>query len=79
MCGHHFDDFEVQTRVRAMADAPLQSVFGHCLEQGFASYYAVMAIGRVKATLHSPPDAAECVLRSGTTRVSGYQATGSTI
>ena len=74
-----FDDFEVQTRVRAVADAPLQSAFGHCLKQGFASYYAVMAIGRVKATLHSPPDAAECVLRSGTTRVSGYQAIGSTI
>ena len=42
-------------------------------------YYAVMAIGRVKAMLHSPPDAEECVLRSGTTRVTGYQATGSTI
>ena len=62
-----------------MAAAPLQSVFGHCLKQGFASYYAVMAIGRVKATLHSPPDAEGCVPQFGHHACPAHQATGDTM
>ena len=57
--------FPCQPRVRAVAAAPVQSVFGHCSKQKFASHYAVMAIGRVKATPHAPPDAAECLLPFG--------------
>ena len=62
-----------------MAAAPLQSVFGHCLKQGFASSYAVMAIGRVKATPHAPPDAAECLLPCGHHARLAHQATGYTM
>ena len=63
-----------------MAAAPLQSVFGHCSRQRFASYYAViMAIGRVKATPHAPPDAVECVLTLGHHARPAHQATGDTM
>ena len=62
-----------------MADAPLQSAFGHCLKQGFASYYALLAIGRVKATPHAPPDAEECVLPCGHHARLAHQATGYTM
>ena len=63
----------------AVAAVPLQSAFGHCLEQGFASYYAVMTIGRVKATPHAPPDAAECLLLCGHHARLAHQATGYTM
>ena len=62
-----------------MAAAPLQSVFGHCSKQGFASYYALLAIGRVKATPHAPPDAEECVLTLGHHARPAHQATGGTM
>ena len=62
-----------------MAAAPLQSVFGHCLKQGFASYYTLLAIGRVKATLHSPPDAGECLLQFLHHARPAHQATGDTM
>ena len=63
----------------AVAAVPLQSVFGHCSRQRFASHYALLAIGRVKAMPHAPPDAAECVLPCGHHARLAHQATGYTM
>ena len=62
-----------------MAAAPLQSVFGHCSRQRFASHYALLAIGHIKAMTHAPPDAVECLLPLGHHARPAHQATGDTM